>query len=109
MQYEAAEELAPAVVYRNVVVGWINDPLWILRPADRPLEDTRPVLGKDANPVAFTVGTQDMVVANAKLRPVLVVSGRFEIAAGGGLRAVPIHRRAGQKFHEPEWDLFVGG
>ncbi len=109
MRYVPAPALAPGVVYRGVVVGWINDPLWILRPADGPIEDRRPRSAADAVPRPFTVGPDDLVVANAKLRPVLVVSGWLEIRAGGGLRVIPIHRRAEKPFYEREWARIVAG
>ncbi len=108
MRYVAAAGLGPGVVYKDVVVGWINNPLWALRPRTGPMEDRRLASEAAAYPPTFIDG-EDEVLANAKRRPVLVVASHRELRPPRQIRVVPIHRKGEKRFFVENWDRIVAG
>lgn len=108
MRYEAATTLAPGVVCQDAVVGWINQPIFVLRPRTGPLEGRQLTTETAAYPPPFVDG-DDEVLANAKRRPVLVVANRRELQIARQLRIVPIHRKSDKAFYVREWNAIVAG
>lgn len=111
MRYVASPQLAPGSVYRNVIVSWDLDPVWVLRPIDVAMAQRQPVLATEADPAAFEAQEDDLV-SSAKKRPVLVIASRDEIGAGGprrAIRVIPIYSRGDKPFYQNNWDAIVRG
>lgn len=111
MRYVASPQLAPGSVYRNVIVSWNLDPVWVLRPIDVAMEQRQPVLATEAEPAAFETQEDDLV-SSAKKRPVLVVASRDEIGDAGprrAIRVIPIYSRGDKRFYQENWDEIVRG
>jgi hypothetical protein len=76
------------------------------------MESKHPSTEAAAYPPPFRDEAEELVVAVAKRRPVLVIASNREIAAAGqrgGIRVVPIHRRADKPFYNQHWDEIVRG
>jgi hypothetical protein len=71
------------------------------------VQDRRFQRPEDAIPTPFTgQAGEDELLANAKRRPVLIVSSRREVQSGGarsGVRIIPIHRRGDKPYYNANW------
>lgn len=108
VRYVPATNLAPGVVCRDVVCTWIAKPLWLLRPNEGDMEARRPAHEDTARPAAFS-DDEDGMVAAGKRRPALIIAGRWELRAVGGVRVVPIHSRSDKKFYVNNWPKIIAG
>lgn len=78
-------------VYVHVPVAWVPQPLWVLRPKHRPFEDMGPRRADELADSFVGDGGHELVIAEAKARPVVVLSSFSELRRLRQVRIVPLY------------------
>lgn len=82
--------LHQGALYAGVPVVWLPPPLWVMRPRRGRMEDLVARLA-DEQPDASSEGGQEIVLAEAKARPVVVLGSYAELRSLRAVRIVPLY------------------
>jgi hypothetical protein len=78
-------------VYIHVPVIWVPHPLWVMRPKDRRYEDAEPRLADELTDLFVGQDGREVILAQAKARPVVVLSTFAELRRLRQVRVVPLY------------------
>lgn len=78
-------------LYVRVPVAWVPPPLWVMRPKHRPFEDMGAKRADELSDVFVGDDGQESILAQAKSRPVVVLSTFSELRRLRQVRVVPLY------------------